>query len=183
MKQILTGRLVRLRVLERDDLPLVWKWQNDMEVMENLWQNPISIARLEHDFNEEVAAADPIHRRFVIEQLDGLSVGLIWYHNMNRSNRSCTLGLYIGEKERWGQGLGSDAIRVLLQYLFLIENMHYVGLSFVAGNERAGHVYEKCGFTREGVSRKWCFMFGQYRDLIHMSILEDEFRAQEERHG
>ncbi len=39
--------------------------------------------------------------------------------------------------------------------------------------------YEKCGFTREGVSRKWCFMFGRYYDLVHMSILEDEFRAQE----
>jgi hypothetical protein len=71
MKDTLTGQLVRLRAVERGDLPLIWKWQNDMGVMENLWQNPVSMARLEREFEEETSASAPVHRRFIIERLDG----------------------------------------------------------------------------------------------------------------
>lgn len=56
--------------------------------------------------------------------------------------------------------------------------MHYVGLSYVDLNKRGAKAYEKRGFVREGVSRKWCYLFGEYHDLVHMSILVDEVQEQ-----
>lgn len=86
----------------------------------------------------------------------------------------------IGEKDMWSQGYGSDAMVVLLRYLFDEMNINRVGLYVDVGNHRALRSYEKCGFSREGVVRQYRFKDGRYLDSVQMSILQQDWASRKE---
>ena len=58
-------------------------------------------------------------------------------------------------------------------------NLHRVELKVLASNERAQHVYEKCGFSKEGIIRKAVYKNGEFVDLLLYGILKDECLLQQ----
>ena len=86
------------------------------------------------------------------------------------------LGIVIGEKDCWGKGYGTDAMLTLCGFGFTQMNLHRIGLRVFPENQRAVTCYEKCGFEHEGRLREAIFKHGEYRDMLLMSILADEFR-------
>lgn len=75
-----------------------------------------------------------------------------------------------------GQGLGQEAIRLLLSYAFDQMNFNRVHLKVRADNPAAVRCYEKCGFRHEGRLRAHAYADGRYQDVLLMGILADEFR-------
>jgi len=75
----------------------------------------------------------------------------------------------------WNQGFGTDALVTLLRHLFLELDFHRVGLEVFEYNVRAKKVYEKTGFSIEGLERQGLYRNGRYYDIILMGILRDEF--------
>jgi RimJ/RimL family protein N-acetyltransferase len=86
-------------------------------------------------------------------------------------------GHQIGERDYWGKGYGTDALRVLLRYAFDELNLHRVSLSVLEGNERAMRSYQKCGFRYEGRQRQVWAYDGRRWDEIYMGLLRDEWHA------
>lgn len=173
------GMKVRLRAIERSDIPTFVRWFNDPEVTQYLKMfMPMSVAQEERWFENQLDD----QRRFIfgIETLEGKLIGNIGLHDINWKDRKAVLGIVIGEKEYWGQGYGSDAIRTLLSFCFTRMNLRRVSLSVWEYNKRAQRCYEKCGFQVEGRLRKAHFYGGEYHDEIVMSVLAEEFHDQKE---
>jgi RimJ/RimL family protein N-acetyltransferase len=80
--------------------------------------------------------------------------------------RTTDLSIILGEKDAWGRGYGSEAIRLLLDYAFGALNLHRVAIGVVGFNERALRFYEKVGFRREGVQRAGYFYDHAYHDFV-----------------
>jgi len=112
--------------------------------------------------------------RFVIETKDGTLIGDIMYRWYRADVRSVYTGIFIGEKEYWGQGYGTEAIKLFLRYLFVDKQLHKVAVTVSDFNKRAIRAYEKCGFRKDGVLRDNAIVNGKFIDHIVMSILEDE---------
>lgn len=74
-----------------------------------------------------------------------------------------------------GQGLGEEAIRLLLRYAFDQMNLQRVYLKVRADNPAAVRCYEKCGFQLEGTLRSHAYAEGEYHDVLLMGILRAEF--------
>ena len=94
------------------------------------------------------------------------------------SQRNAWIGIGLGEREYWGQGYGTDAMRVLLRFAFTELNLERVTLNVFAYNERAQRSYLKAGFTIEGRQRERLRRGNQRYDSISMGLLRDEWRAQ-----
>jgi RimJ/RimL family protein N-acetyltransferase len=62
-----------------------------------------------------------------------------------------TLGIVIGEKQYWGQGYGTAALRVALRYAFTDLGLERIRLETLEYNHRARHAFEKVGFILERV--------------------------------
>ena len=86
------------------------------------------------------------------------------------------VGIDIGERDEWGKGYGTDAMRVMLRYAFAELNLQRVSLNVFEYNPRAIRSYEKCGFVLEGRRRQALNRDGRRWDLIHMGILREEWR-------
>ena len=177
---MITGKKVRLRAMERCDIPNTSKWLNDEEGMyyEGHPGNTISLAEAERRFNEELERRPQDRKDYIIETLDGIPIGRIRYVDLSVKDRNAGLGIHIGEKDYWGKGYGTDAVMTLLNYLFNELQLHRVWLGTESYNLRAQRCYEKCGFVKEGVDRESRFVDGQYNDRISMGILSREFNQQ-----
>ncbi|MGQ9700022.1 MAG: GNAT family N-acetyltransferase [Candidatus Bipolaricaulaceae bacterium] len=174
---MLYGKDLRLRAIEREDIPRFVRWLNDPEVRQFLLMHqPLSRAQEERWFEEQLSRADEL--LLAIEVREGgewIHIGNVGLHRIDLKNRTATLGIVIGEKDFWGKGFGREALRVLLRYAFLELGLHRVELETFSFNVRALRCYEAVGFKKVGVRRQALFRDGAFHDLILMDLLAEEF--------
>ncbi len=174
---MIIGKRVRLRAIERDDLPRFVEWFSDPDVRRYLdMYLPFSLAQEERWFEQ---VQERMEKRelvmLTIETSAGTHIGNISLFDINWKDRHAELGITIGEKDHWGQGYGSDSIRTMLRVAFREMNLHRIFLRVHADNARGVHCYQKVGFQKEGTLRESVFREGVYHDIFVMSILKSEF--------
>jgi RimJ/RimL family protein N-acetyltransferase len=172
---LLTGELVRLRAMEPSDAEALWRWNSDPEVMR--WMDdgyPESLAQVVARCEERGANSyDGV--LLVIETLDeGRPVGITRLGGTEPETGSAELDIYIGEKDCWGRGYGTDATRVICRYGFDRMRLHSIALWVVAENAAAIRVYEKAGFSVDGRRRHSFRRDGKWHDHLIMTLLEGE---------
>jgi RimJ/RimL family protein N-acetyltransferase len=87
------------------------------------------------------------------------------------------IGCVIGKPEERGKGYGTEATQLLTDYLFTTRPIVRVEAWTWAENAASARALEKCGFRREGVSRRCVFFNGAYRDMAIYSILREEWEG------
>jgi RimJ/RimL family protein N-acetyltransferase len=91
--------------------------------------------------------------------------------------RDAWLAIGIGQRDDWGRGYGTDAVRLLLRYVFAELNLERVTLNVFAYNERAVRSYLKAGFEMEGRLRERLRRGDRRYDMLFMGALRDEWQA------
>ena len=178
---MLEGELVRLRAQEPEDLERNLRWINDAEVRQFLLQARYPISRPEEEkWMEANRGSSFEYVRLAIETKEGQHIGNIGLGPASPEHRRAPLGIMIGEKDCWGRGYGTDAIRALLRFAFREMNLNRVWLTTGENNPRALACYRKCGFREEGRLRQDRYLEGRYWDTILMGILREDFEALEE---
>lgn len=84
--------------------------------------------------------------------------------------------IYLGEKDYWGRGYATDAMRTICRYGFEKMRLHKITLTVVTENHSARRVYEKVGFVTEGRLRQVFRRDGRWYDMFTMGLLEGELR-------
>jgi diamine N-acetyltransferase len=178
---IIRGERVYLRAQERSDIPIFVRWFNDSEMTSYLsMRAPMSEPMEEAWFNGMVAQQGKGAYHFTICRLDDdRPIGNTGLFDVDTVNGSAGIGISIGEKSLWGQGLGTDAMNALLDFGFGQLRLERMWLEVHDFNARARRSYEKSGFVLEGTERHANFKRGRYNDVLLMSILRDEWAAQE----
>ncbi|MET7327416.1 GNAT family N-acetyltransferase [Nonomuraea sp. NPDC005650] len=174
---MLTGKLVRLRAVEPTDFESIWRWSHDPEVVR--WMSsgyPESFMQA-----QERLTAAPRNSyencRFIIESLhDQRAVGFVRLRDAKPEVGNAGLDIQLGEKDVWGRGYATEAMRLMCRYGFNEMRLHRITLDFAADNTAARRVYEKVGFVEEGRVRECFRRDGKWHDLILMGLLEGELR-------
>jgi RimJ/RimL family protein N-acetyltransferase len=172
----LIGKKIYLGPVSKEEIPILVKWMNDLEVVK--YTDQISKNHTEETTNKflENMLLDRKAAYFGIHTNKGELIGGTDLRDIESTNRSAVLGIVIGEKEHWGKGYGTEAIELLLDYAFNILNLKSVMLTVFEFNKRAIACYEKVGFKMIGKRRKARYLGGKYFDEIYMDILSDEFK-------
>lgn len=170
---------LRLRAIERSDIPRFVRWLNDPEVTEFLLiSHPLS-TDMEEKWYENQLQNDPASGQVMaIEVLVGdawLHIGNTGLHDVNQISRYAEFGIFIGEKDYWNRGYGSMATNLILRYGFETLNLNRIYLHVYQNNLRGISSYEKAGFVKEGVLRQGVYKNGRYLDLIVMAMLKSEW--------
>jgi RimJ/RimL family protein N-acetyltransferase len=184
--ELLRGSLVRLAAPNAEtDADTIAGWSRDPEYLHLLNSNvprPSSARAVNADMAEMLGAEKPNEREFlfVIRKLaaDQL-IGFIDLEINQWAQRDAWIAIGIGPRALWGQGYGSDAMRVLMRYAFTELNLARLTLNLFAYNERAQRAYLKAGFQVEGRQRDRLRRGSRRYDMIFMGILRDEWQAQQ----
>src|SRR6056297_3044909 len=131
----------------------IYTLQKEQEILEDISENSFAIILKEND------------------KLIG-NCGLI---DVEQVTRKAELGIFIGEKEYWNMGYGTEAITLLLDYGFNLLNLHNIMLEVFSFNKRAINCYKNIGFKEIGRRREAREIAGQKYDEVFMDILSHEF--------
>jgi RimJ/RimL family protein N-acetyltransferase len=175
---MIIGERIRLRALERSDLPQFLTWLNDPEVTENLFlMHPLSMEEEEKWF--EGMNKRPLYERplcIEVREPDHWHlIGNLSLMDFQWTHRSAELGIVIGDKAHWNQGYGTEAINLLVKHAFDELNLHRVWLRVYDTNPGGMRCYEKVGFQHEGTLREAVYKHGEYINMHVMSILRHEW--------
>ncbi len=174
-----TGSLVRLRAYRKEDAPLAQEYMNDPEMKLCLSPGVPYPFTLE-DEEKWVATNSAMNDTytFAIEALDsGEYIGGCGAHEIDWKNSKATVGIMIGSKKYLSRGYGTDAMKVLINFIFNEMNINKISLNVYAFNERAVKSYKKCGFIVEGVLRQEIFKNGNYHDELRMALLRGDWMS------
>ena len=180
------GDRIRFRHAERSDIPTFVYWLNDPDVRQGIsLYLPVSQAEEEGWF-ESMLTRSPDERVLCIEARQPAVEGqpLLWkligncgFHEIDWRNRSAEVGIMIGDKASWNQGYGTEAMRLLLKLGFEQLDLNRIFLRVFETNPRAIRAYEKVGFVHEGRQRQAERQAGRFIDVLVMSVLQSEWRA------
>ncbi len=177
------GKHLRLRGVERTDIPQFYEWLNDPEVTEGLsLYLPMSMTDEEKWF-ERISQTNQDEKPLSIELKDGDAwrlIGNSGIFNLEWPNRSAEFGIFIGDKSLWNKGYGTEAVKLILKHGFETLNLNRMYLRVYSTNPRAKRSYEKAGFVTEGTLREAVYRHGKYADIHIMSVLRSEWHAKRE---
>jgi diamine N-acetyltransferase len=175
------GERIRLRAIERDDIPRFVEWLNDPEVIAGLVINLPMASWDETRWFENLAQRPAEERPLALDMSlpDGgwKHIGNVGLEGIEWMNRSAGFGIFIGEKSFWNQGYGTEATHLTLKHGFETLNLNRIFLHVYETNPRAIRAYEKVGFVKEGSMREARYHNGVYIDVLLMSILRSEWDA------
>ncbi len=178
---MLTGQKVRLRAYRKEDMPQAQAYMNDMEVRRNLAPGipyPFTLEN-EEKWYSTLSGTNETYS-FAIETLeDEKYIGGCGVNHIDWKNSAVTVGIFIGDKNYWSRGYGTDAMNLLVKFIFEQMNVNKVKLQVYSFNDRARKCYEKCGFVKEGILRQEIFRDGRYHDIYAMGILREEYYSRQ----
>jgi RimJ/RimL family protein N-acetyltransferase len=179
MTDIFRGELVRLTAEEPQTLAAAFsRWNRDSEFTRLLDFDPQHMwsEKKLKEFMEKDLDADPPKEYFfqVRELTEDKLIGFVGLFP-NWAHGNAWVGIGLGEREYWGKGYGTDAMRLALRYAFMELNLHRVTLDVFEYNPRAIRSYEKAGFRPEGRQRQALIRNGKRWDLLEMGILREEW--------
>jgi diamine N-acetyltransferase len=178
------GKRIRLRGVERTDVPKSFEWINDPEVNEGLAiYLPMSLKDEEQWF-EQIAQREQAEKPMAIEVSEGEGwklVGNCGVFNIEWMHRAAELGIMIGDKSVWNKGYGTETMQLLVQHGFETLNLNRIYLRVYSTNPRAIRAYEKAGFIMEGTLRQAVYKHGKYSDVHIMSVLRSEWESKREK--
>ena len=173
MFRLLEGKTANLRVMEKEDLPLFAERVNKPEFFGEY--NPLRQAskiEIEKDFDKSHLE----QQVFIIEKKDGNKIGYICHFILvHPAGKLLEIGYSLVPNER-GKGNGTEAIRIMVDYLFLSKDTMRVQACTDTRNVASQKVLEKTGFKKEGTMRKYLFLRGEPRDAHMYSILREDWK-------
>lgn len=172
------GTKVKLRAYRKEDLERVVDLINDPEVKKLLTPGIPFPYTMEDEYKwyDSITANTSGVYSFAIETLEEKRyIGGCGVNHVDWKNGTVTIGIFIGDKDYWGKGYGTDAMQVLIGFIFDEMNIRKIKLNVFSFNERAIKSYEKCGFKVEGTLKDEIFREGGYHDEYIMALFRRDY--------
>lgn len=171
----LRGRRVSLRPVEAADVPLLHRWQND-PVVSGQWSSvfPMAYSQLEHLYMNQPAVGDE-RGAFLVVHGETIATGLVTYHRIWSAPHSpgYNIGISVAPEHR-GQGFGTEAQRLLADYLLSVFPIGRVEASTDIENIAEQRALERAGFSREGILRSAWWRGGRWHDMVMYSRVQGD---------
>lgn len=168
------GPRLRLRPITPADSAAFARWLSDPELVASFGRPADDAAETP---TAEATAVGPTGWTFVIEYRCRPIGGIEYFHDRPGAPWSAGIDIFIGEPDARDRGLGTEALRTLLQYLFERKGLKRVTIDPEPSNRRAVRAYEKAGFRLDGILRRHMRIDGRWADIAFMSILDEEWPA------
>jgi len=180
---MLKGLLVDLEPFTGDWSDVMYAhWNNESKVWATMGRNgPVSRAQIKRMQEERAEGRERGYNgvHFMMRARDGKIIGSMGVNWISYPNRTAWFGAWIGERDYWGGGHGTDGLLLIAEYAFDWLDMRRLCLGTMAMNERAQRNVEKVGFKLEGRQRKTTLVNGEWVDGLDYGMLREEWAGRE----
>ncbi len=175
---MLEGPNVILRGLELDDVDELMKHWNEPEHRKFILnKTPQSreeeIEWIKHGW--QIRSEGKGYIFAIVFKEKNLYIGHLQLDIKDQISKRGSLGIAIFNKDYWNKGLGTESMKLIVEYAFSTLNLHSLELELYSNHPQAKRCYEKVGFKEVGRLREAYFNNGQYVGTIIMDLLKSEW--------
>ena len=171
---------ITLRPPETNDLDTWYSWEQSIELSILAgWTPLLAKTAFKRKYEQSINEPRDDMKYFALDY-EGQFVGVLQLGLIDHFERRATISIFLGVKELWGRGIGSMALRLLLDYAFTVQGLERVYTEVWGFNQRSQRLMERVGFQKEGILRQHDLHNGVRQDLHVYGILKSEFYEQYE---
>ena len=172
---MLRGKNVSLRpVLERD-IDRMYEIHIDISNRGDFWPLDVdSEVEFKKEFRESGFWKADNGLLVMVDENDKLIGDIGFFRPADYMTTTFEIFYRVYEASNWGKGVTSEALGLLVRWLFDSKQCERLQLAIDVENKRSRRVAEKAGFTNEGTLRSIMFHRGGYRDMVMYSLLRGE---------
>ncbi|WP_395064278.1 GNAT family N-acetyltransferase [Flavobacterium sp.] len=173
----LKGTNIYLRALEPEDLEFVYQLEND----ETIWhvsntQTPYSkflIRQYLENAHQDIFEAKQL-RLAVCKNSTSVAIGLIDLFDFDPVNNRAGIGILIQDETHRGNGIGKEALQLLINYSFRQLQLHQLYANIGVDNEASLNLFATFGFQKIGVKKDWMYNNNSYHDEAVFQLINDQ---------
>lgn len=111
--------------------------------------------------------------RYIFKRSD-LHIGNIKMGPINQIHKFADIGIMIGDKDYWGKGIATEAIKLVTKYAFEVLKLHRLVAGCYSCNTASIMTFLNAGFLLEGIlfDQYWCD--DEYVDGILLGIVNSK---------
>lgn len=172
---MVTGKHIKLRAIEFDDLKTLAQWKNDPEIPNFFYEYTLFPLKSQEEWFDR-QRNNPSEINLVAENHNGDLIGTGSIIDIDWRNRKAEVGrVLIGSKDKRNSGLGVEIVLLLFNYAFQHLNLHKVYGDALCTNKRIRRLHHALGVKEDGLLREHVFSQGRYVDVVTFSLLRSEF--------
>ncbi|AXN30163.1 MULTISPECIES: ribosomal protein S5-alanine N-acetyltransferase [Vibrio] len=112
----------------------------------------------------------------IIDSESGEMLGTVSFSNISRFPfHACNLGYSLGENAQ-GRGVMTRALKMAVNYMFGIQNIHRIMAGYMPRNQRSEAVLNRLGFKREGFAEDYLLIDGRWEDHNLTSLINPNWK-------
>lgn len=180
--QLFEGNKIRFAAFNAEqDAEVFAKWTNDPEYLrltEYEPARPLSAFHIKKKYEEMEKEAGRDFYYFVIRsRADDRAIGFARIHWIEWNHGNGHFNMGIGSPDDRCQGMGGEALEMMLRYAFEELNLYRLTVNTFEYNTGAQRFLERHGFQLEVRRREAIYRDGKYWDALTYGILADEWHA------
>lgn len=172
---ILHGTQISLVPHQVEFLDTYRRWFADPDVTHYLLlRHPPSPSQEQEWFDHISTSQDEIGWAIMLNDGDQL-IGSTGLRQIDWRNRHASSGIMIGEKDHWGKGYATEAMRLRTAYAFRELGLEKILTSVIGPNHGSRRALEKAGYRQCGLLRRQRYFDGTWHDEWLGEILREEW--------
>lgn len=181
-KSLYEGEQICLASIDHENDPQIESsWTHDAEYIRLLGPDPVrplSPAQVKKKYEAIEKEIEEEKNSFYFTlrmRSDDRLIGFASLNWIEWNHGSGHIKLGIGSPQDRGQGYGSEALKLLLNFAFDELNLHRLSASVPEYNTTALHLFQKAGFQIEVRRRQALQRDGRCWDMLHLGLLRQEW--------
>jgi RimJ/RimL family protein N-acetyltransferase len=171
---MLDGEDIRLRPIRRSDLDALYEAHTRIASRGSYFPLGVMSEPAFHREFDEHGFWQKTEGMLVIVTRDDEIAGHIEFFRPVSYWDAFELSYQLYDERFAGHGYATEAVQLLVDYLFATKKEHRIHLAIVPGNEASERIAAKCGFVREGTVRGAFFNDGRNQDVaLHALVRTD----------
>lgn len=171
----LKGEHIYLRALEPEDLEFIHAIEND----ESVWEvsntiTPYSkylIKQYLEQAHKDIFEVKQL--RLVISNYQNNALGMIDLFDFDFKNGRAGVGILVKDTEHRAKGVGSEALKLLVNYSFTHLGLHQLYCNISEENEISIKLFSKQGFQNIGLKKDWNLVNGSYKNEYIFQLINN----------
>lgn len=179
VKIMLKNNDIKLRPLELEDSDILRKWRFFEDNYDYFYEYTPNSSYSNKSWVQNCLNKTNEINFIITENDSNIDIGMISLLDIDLRNKKCEMGrVLIANDSSRGKGLGTQAIKLILEYAFNHLNLNKVYCEVFVDNLRALNSYKKIGFVQDGLFKNHIYKNGEYKDIAHLSIEKENFKTE-----
>lgn len=170
------GDNILLRAIEPDDNDLLKELINDPDIEKMIGGSsfPVSSAAQAKWIDAQIGRTNIL--RCIVAQRNDPQVGLgtVILSDIDQKNGTAQVHIKLSKHGAQGKGYGTQALRAIVKYAFEQLRLNCIYAEVLLYNAASKRIFEKCGFSQDGILRSRVYKGGEYHDVLALSIIRSD---------